>query len=344
MKDAPPPPARRQRLPFVTAFLGDILPFLSPRELLICSSVSRTWREETRALPLWRMLLINNPNTAQHAYKGLSLAEMQKIALGGGDVSRLDENASGGERRRKNRVASEKSYTVKPPGMFPVEREVCPRNNLSLCREDSAGESRRKIALPSDRNMLSFTKNSVDSLFKVFGTLQSYMVQLRGKVLSSNNVVSRLSNRLPSGKAIWLHHESIRLWRKIKFFEEVVTLSLSLYKRGERSLKGLRSFVQVEIVTSGEIGSPNHLQWCCFKRALPLDDAYYDYLDLLYLHGPSKHQPPVATASEIDEVVGRIQMYGAIQAVVDEVIMMGNSDSTPLSWDILLSKIENMHA
>ncbi|SCU65978.1 uncharacterized protein TEOVI_000624600 [Trypanosoma equiperdum] len=335
---APPPPARRRRQPFITSFLENVLPFLPARELLVCATVSRTWREESRALSIWRALLISNPRTVQYGYQGLTLGEMQKIALRAANLSDNRGDAGG--------VTDQETSGMERSDLRDSERRAEPslenargnqRRQFSSCGGVSTLERGAIMIQRTGGAICVETKSCTNDIQKTFETVQTYIVHVRENVKSIACVIDALRQKVPSSESIKFHQQCVGLWKRLNVFEEIVIDSLD---EGETaSLRGLRNFKQVEVVMSGQVESQAYIQWCFFKQALPLDETYYDYVDLLYSLGPARCSPAIATLSEIELAVERIRMNNQLQTVIDGVIMMKSVDIGRLCWESLMAYV-----
>ncbi|ESL09904.1 hypothetical protein TRSC58_02371 [Trypanosoma rangeli SC58] len=344
-REPPPPPARRRRRPFMTSFVDSVLPFLPAKDLLVCAGVCQIWREEANSLSLWRALLAANPATAIYAYSRLPVREIQKIVLqstslpvmettyvehdftsnGGGFVQNLENGAE----------ALSITFTHRQ-----TTNRVCERgfsSGLSFPRtvHNEVGGPNFEI-----KTTYADLKRRAESLMKEMGSLESYISLLKEQAFASTRTLDSLCQHLPSSGAVLLHRECLREWKRLKLFEELVVNSLYSSIECPPPCGGVRSFVHAEMVGLGEVGSLFHLHWCRFKTALPLNDIYFDYVNLLYSYGPGTLYPIKLSLLEEAEGKRNLMCFSRLRDIVNDVINLKYGESRNISWNCLLQCLE----
>ncbi|RNC49037.1 hypothetical protein TcCL_NonESM01111 [Trypanosoma cruzi] len=227
----PPPPARRHRRPFMTSFIADVLPFLPARDVLVCAGVCRVWREEANSLSLWRELLTNDPATAMHAYRRLTLHAIQEIVLQRASMPGIGKNyLEFGSTADRDGSLNRLEHTLETGPRFISEndfRKDCGVRGFSFGLPFLQIEH-KEIAEANPGNGaidLSFKKRA-GSTMKVMESLQLQMMLLKEHISKSTRVLDALRQQLPTRDAVLLHEECFRKWKRLKIFEELVVNSL----------------------------------------------------------------------------------------------------------------------
>ncbi|RNE99944.1 hypothetical protein TraAM80_07908 [Trypanosoma rangeli] len=341
----PPPPARRRRRPFVTSFVDSVLPFLPAKDLLACAGVCQIWREEANSLSLWRALLAANSATAIYTYSNFPLREIQKIVLqrtplaaigttyvGHGFTSNtgdfIQNLENGAEARSTTFIHRQATNRVSERGFS---------SGLSFPRtvHNELGGPNLEIT-----TTYADLKRRAESLMSEMGSLQSYMSLLKEQTSASTRALVYLSQHLPSSGAVLLHRECLREWKRLKLFEELVVNSLYLSIECPPPCRGVRSFAHAEMVGLGEVGSLFHLNWCRFKNVLPLNDIYFDYMNLLYSYGPGILYPIKLSLLEEAEGKRNLACFSRLRDIVNDVINRKYGESRNISWNFLLQCLE----
>ncbi|KAH9599900.1 F-box domain [Trypanosoma melophagium] len=345
MNQMPPiPPARRQRRPFITSFLGEVFPFLSGRDLLVCALVSRYWREEADAISLWRTLLTSNPVTRSYAFLAPSLPDMKRMVLQGIlDVSLQQPNQRNGG-FTSQRVCLDQLETTLENGERTSSQSRL-EENFSMPTFSSQIPLARLVhpimptsTLPETVNDTTI-KNS-EILLKSMETFQRRTLRVKEGVETTGDRIKIIFQELPNMEILRFHRECLKEWTELRSFEELI-VTLFCLNIEDVTLRGIfRSFAHIEMANLRNIGSSDHLQWCRFKRALPVDDNYYDYMDCLYLLGPGKQSNVKITSREESEGRERLQKFQVLRNTVRGIINLSSDDERKFSWDVLLEQLE----
>ncbi|KAF8289254.1 hypothetical protein TcBrA4_0001000 [Trypanosoma cruzi] len=341
----PPPPTRRHRRPFMTSFIADVLPFLPARDLLVCAGVCRVWREEANSLSLWREFLTNDPATAMHAYRRLTLHAIQKIVLQRAWIPGIGKKyLEFGSTADRDGSLNRLEHTLETGPRFISEKDFrkdCGVRGFSFGLPFLQIEHKEIAETNPGNGAIDFSsKKRAGSTMKVMESLQLQMMLLKEHISKSIHVLDALRQQLPTRDTVLLHEECFRKWKRLKIFEELVVNSLYSSTEGSPPSGRVRNFVQAEMVAISKVGSPFYLKWCHFKNVLPLNDAYYNYVDFLYSYGPGRLYTLKFSLFEETEGKKLIRYFSALQNTVNDIIRQKHDESKNISWDCLLQRLE----
>ncbi|KAG8348614.1 hypothetical protein TRVL_00576 [Trypanosoma vivax] len=335
----PPPPARKNRRPFITAFIGQVFQFLPARDLLQCGLVSRAWREESVSMALWRQLLMTNSETAPFAFRGLALKEMQRLALSESfseypspAFTLYDPRSATGEPfPRFGCNFGRAALIMQSSQNVGNTSQDMPNVAATFTSSDPQAPERTECCTP-----LSCRANCIQNSFN---TLKLYSLQLMRQIRTYEECVRRLLQNAPNVEASKLYERCSKELKQVKLFEEIVTSSFCQSEDGNLGM-GLRSFVQIEIISMKAVGSSHHLSWCRFKKAFPLDNTYYDYLDVLHSCGQIVCETLKYHQSEIERVESKLKIFHIIKETIGEVISARLSSGKNVPWKDLIRLLE----
>ncbi|KEG09030.1 hypothetical protein DQ04_05951000, partial [Trypanosoma grayi] len=193
----------------------------------------------------------------------------------------------------------------------------------------------------SNRETLhSLMNSSIESLHRTMETLHTKTLQMREHMAASTEAIQKVKQQMPSFGAIQLHRQCVKQWNALRVFEEVVVGSLCSCNETLSVGKGIRTFAQAEMATLSKIGSVVHFEWCRFKRALPLDDSYYDYVDFLCSFGPRKSKYVNMTCQEEETGWRQVMQFSLFHEVVGNIIRLKKSETKNLSWNTIVEYLE----
>lgn len=330
----------------MTAFLGNVFPFLTANDLVVCMQVCKIWKEEANALSLWRALLADNPSTVMYTYCGLTVDAIQKILLWGHRPFLVKQDHGESMPVFSNGTFARPFLTSSDAeARMPLDIQI---TNGVVAQSFSSGTAfvrreHNKLSVPmlQTRTAQLAMNKALASALMTMETLQAHMVLLKRQIADTTRVLDALYQHLPSSDAVWLYHECTRQWKRLLFFEELVLTLLCSNLKGPSFRVGVRSFVQAEIATHGETDLSFSLQWCRFKKVFSLDDHYYNYVDWLYSYGPGKEN--FFKMSLDEEEIGKWQMerFSALCNLIEDVTKQRYGHARENTWECFLQYLEN---